>query len=245
LLERGLEPLLQILDLALDPFPLGFRETLEDLRRDHLALGDRREGEAHGRAQERDVVGLTVGLDLLDGFFLALFEFLLDHLAPVAVFVAFEGRGQGVLHFLHETGHVVAKGSTAAGRQAQRAGLAPFLEVADVTPVGRRWPVLCRVFQKPPHHRVLARALRPQGIEIVTGLRHADSEVDRLHGPVLSDDLAQILQLTGGLEGEVPGLATPAEGIGGKGFGCRHGRSRAPLGLGLHDGRAVVCHQST
>lgn len=218
--------LLQSLDVGLDPLAVFLGQALEDLRRDHFAALHRREGEADRRAHQGDAARLGVFLDFLQGVLLALLDLLLQDLPARAVFLALEGRAQGVPNVLDEARHVGLENRAAARVELQDARLARLLEVADVAPVERQRLGLGLFLEEAPRDRVLADALGAQRVDVVARPAHADAEAERLDRPLLSHDLGQILEVVGRLEGELFRRAAPAQCIRGQRFDLVHSLRR-------------------
>ena len=138
LLHDRFELALHLFEVLLDALALGLGQRLEHLGCEHLAVAPRRQRQPHRRAQHADAFLLGAPLQLAKGLLVALFELLVDDVAPRPVVVAFEGRRQGRAQLLDEPFHRLAQPVAATRRQLQAARLLRVGKVVDVAPVGRR-----------------------------------------------------------------------------------------------------------
>ena len=192
-LDGRLKLFLQLFDALFELLALAGIELLEIVRRNDLAVVGRREGITHGRADQRDVLLAGGLLDLLHRALLAFLELVLDDPAAGAVFVARKGRAERAAQVVDQSLHRRLQFHALAGGQADGVRLLGFLEVIDVAPVGRYRGLLRLGIDIGAHDPVAANPGGPEREQIVSGLGHAEAELDRLHGAVLADDLGEIL----------------------------------------------------
>ncbi len=225
LAQQRLQVLLQL--LRRDPAALAvvFRQLLEILRSQHLAILDGRQRQSHRRPDQGDVLRLAALLQFVEGFFVAFLEVFLNDADAIAVFLALEGRRDGHAQFLHQARHVVVEGTTLAGRQAHRPRTVGFGEIVDVAPVGRRLPPAYRLLQASPDQRVLAGARRPQREQVVAAVRHPDGEADGLGGAVLAEHFGGGFQVVRRFERQPGGVARAEQKLGRQ----RRRRGRFPV----------------
>jgi hypothetical protein len=207
---------LERVDRALQPLLLLRRQLRELLGLHDPFAGERAEAEAARRAHERYALGARPLADVVQHLLLAAAELVLDLLAPVAVFVGFEGGRHGGAQVFHQPLHAGAERRRLSRRQRQRARPVRRLEVEDVAPVrGRRQPARLRL-ELPPHDGVAAEAFRAHGEKIVALAPHADAELDRAERARLAEEALQVLEVGGAAEGEGRRVAAAAELLGGQ-----------------------------
>src|SRR5690606_37105675 len=209
--QRRFQLALQLLDVALDPLLLGGVQPLERLRTERLAVPDRRQRDAHGRAHHRDALLAGAALHALETFLVPLAQLLFEGLPARAVLVALEHRRDCRAQVVHEALHVVAQTAATARGQPHRVRPVRRLEIVHVDPVRRGRLAWRPALEKAPHQRVLAHARRPEGEQIVAVLPDADAEADRLDRPVLADDVPERFEIVGGLEREGRGIGQARE----------------------------------
>src|SRR6056297_1276948 len=207
--------LLEFLDLFTKRLALSFGQFVELIGRHHFVVIFLRR-ERHAAIGANQQYALLPGLlvQRLEGLALLFFQVLLQLLAPGPVLLTLERRRQSRLEVFQKLFHVVAQRRTAAGRQCQRRRLATVTEIVDVEPVRRTRLARCAAIQITIDQRTPARTRLAQYIETVTVARHADSETDRFHRPVLSQDPGQVFEFVRGLEIEAGRIAALVERLG-------------------------------
>ena len=198
------------------------RPLPEDLRAHHLAAVNRREGEAHGSADQRGLALVRFLLQVIERLFVAVLELLLDGMLAGEIVLAFERRGDGRAQVLDQALHVAAQRDPATGRQAQRARLVRLGEIVDVAPVGRGRLARGLLLDIAPDQRHLAGARGPEGEQVVSVPPDPDAEADRFHCAVLADRIVERLEVVGGGEVEPVRIAGSAESPGGQRRQLRH-----------------------
>ncbi len=116
------------------------------------------------------------------------------------VLLAFECERDGRLQVDDHLVHVPAKLACAAGRDADDVRLVRKAEVVDVHPVIGNRQGGGLPFQEPGHSGGLARARRPESVDVVAIASDADAEIDRRDGACLPDDLDELGKVRGGGE---------------------------------------------
>ncbi len=211
-----------------------FTAELAELLRVHdLAIGQRREREAGGRAQQRDAVGRRALAQGLEGVLLALVELGVDAAQAVAVLVGVERRRNGLAQLLDPLRHVVTQLRAAAGGQAQRDRPLGVSEVVGVAPVLRLAVRGACTFEQPGDQRAATQSGRTDHEQVVAGLADADTELDGFAGALLPEDGVTGVQLRCGGKSELRGVAGAAH------LRCRERRDRHPMGSPVRRTAAV------
>ena len=204
-LQRLGKLLLERLDHTLDALALRFRQRIELFGLQHLALMfvaamNRREREARRRAQQSDALLLGAAAQALEGPFLTLAIILVDGLAAVLIFLAFEDAGDGDLQILDEAGHAVFQRRAGARRKLQHDGFIGRREAHHIGPVGGRAFADGDVGEKARHRLVLARAVRTEDEEIVALAADRGAEAERVEHTLLPRKAGQVFKLRRRLE---------------------------------------------
>src|SRR5690606_6254360 len=181
-----------------------------------LAVADRRDREAVRRADETDVLAPSLLLQRFERAPVAILELLVDLRDTVAVMLALERRGDGLVELLDEPLHVAAQHRRAAGREPQRHRLALVVEIVDVAPVGGLRRLGRAGAQELLDDRVPVASGRAEHEDVEAVLPDPHAEIEGLDGSVLADREARIVELLGGREAEGGRVAVSVQGFGTK-----------------------------
>ena len=211
LIEALAQLLLEILDALLDALALLLGQLLELLgRRDLAVLLERRERDAHRRAQQSETALARLLLHLAEELLGEGLVLLVDDLAPGLVLVALERGRQHRAHFLGQLLELAAQAPAGAGRELEQPGLARVLEVVDVAPVGRRGPRRRHRLEERLGERVAAARGRAEDEDVVAVGVDADAELERLDRARLADAGGEDLEVGGGGEAGAGEIGAPA-----------------------------------
>ena len=131
------------------------------------------------------------------------------------VVLSLEGLGKLFLQRAEQRIEAIAQRAAAAGRQTQRQRLVRALEVVDVAPIVGHGPVGGLALQILGNRGGLARARGAQSIDVVAVGGDIEAELNSARGALLADDLVQLFQIVGGVEGQIAGQAGSAQLVGG------------------------------
>ena len=115
------------------------------------------------------------------------FELLFDDLAAGAVFVALEGRGERDAQLVDQLFHRRGEPGALPRREIEPARLLRIGEIVHIAEVGRRRLRRRSAPQQILDQLVAAGAGRPQRVDVVPLLPHAQRELDRLGGAFLAE----------------------------------------------------------
>src|SRR5690606_16859994 len=250
-----LELLLERHQLFLDLLLAFLREHCEVLVGQHLAVADRREGEAVRRLDEADAFAHRFLVQVRQRLGVALGELRLDPLDLVRVTLGLEGGRDGRLQLLDQVAHVVAKLHAHARRQADRERPGRRGEVVDIDPV-ERLAALAAPADRLLDEAHLAARRRPRDEHVVAVRIDAERELDGAARALVADEQGAGRRVRRAVGRRAQGLVGPGH-VGGVGAvreffwsECGH---RAPFGLsalaggwfGLAAGRAFFFRDDT
>ena len=207
LLQGLAQHLAQVLAALLDLLALGGIELVEAFGVEHLAVLQRRQGEAGRGAQQEDAGLAGLRFDLAEQLLLAGLELVLQRLHGVAVLVAVEGRRQRGEQAAHQRAHVGLQAAPGAGGQAQYARLVRGAEVVDVAPVAGARHLTGLLFEQLADDGVLAQPRRAHHVEVVALVTDADAEVQGAQRPLLAEAAGQVGEVGGAVEAQRRDLA--------------------------------------
>ena len=205
--ENGLDLRFERGDLGLHLAAQPFRQIVEHVGLDDLALKHRRDGDTGRRAQQRDVLRLGLAAQRFQRILAAEAEFLLD-LAPLqVVVVGGECSGQCVGELVDGQRHLFGERLRRPGGQLQRAKAAGGVERADVDPIGRPAGFGAGLLQLGARRRAPARALAADDQHVEAGALYAGAEGKGVHGLRLADRTVRRLEIGRRLEAETGGVS--------------------------------------
>ncbi len=186
--------------ILLESFALLLRQFLKLVGADDLAFAQGGEGQSGRRADQRDALFLRPLLHLAESPLLSFLEFFLGFLPARAVILALEGGRDCSQQFLHQPLHIAAQTDCLTRREPQGARSVRLIEVVDVAPVRGDWLGGGLPIEELTDGGAFPRATGPQSEQVVTLSLDANAKMDRIHRPLLADNLAQAFQVGGRLE---------------------------------------------
>ncbi len=193
-------------------FLLGFRRQLgELLRTGDLSFNEGYNAQARRRLPQRKSLLAGMGFqrrkDLGQPFFFSLLRLQ----SRFFVDLALKGARNFDAQTFHQFGHVLAEGSSLAGRQLDGARAVRLGKVVDVTPIERSFACRCPSLDEAFDGRGPPGAGWPQHVDVKAGTVHLQPEFEGASAARLPDDLFDVRQLVGRLKVKVSRVADPAQ----------------------------------
>jgi hypothetical protein len=102
---------------------------------------------------------------------------------------------------------------TASYRESDRLRTMGFVEVVDIAPVARRFPLTSPFGKEPLHHRMFAKASRAKREQVVRIVLDFDTEAERRNRSALTEETIDRRQLACVLEWQIVDVAASAKTV--------------------------------